>query len=353
MVTTPGVHLRRTAEQADEIDGLAARCGGRVGLEGVLADLDRRGHATWVPGLAADYGFAWDREDGATRQWWPQGITSSADAGPGLHGAGRAPVGGRQLLVTSWYAKEVAGVSPGVRITVVDLATLRYRHVLVVRPSSAAAGPAGLEPLRVHAGGLVWHGPYLHIAATARGLVTCRLDDLLLVPEAAGLETFGHRYVLPARFSYRAGSDDGVQRLRYSFLSLEHRPDGAGLVVGEYGRPPQTTRLARYELDPATGQLRTGVDGAARPLVLDERGAERMQGAVVVDGTWYVTASRSAYRPGTLYAGRPGAFERHRFALPIGPEDITYWPAHDALWSLTEHPRRRWVFAMDRRRFLR
>ena len=46
-------------------------------------------------------------------------------------------------------------------------------------------GVLALEPLRVHAGGVVWCGPYLHIAATARGVITCRVDDLLRVPDAA------------------------------------------------------------------------------------------------------------------------------------------------------------------------
>ena len=44
-------------------------------------------------------------------------------------------------------------------------------------------GVLALEPLRVHAGGVVWCGPYLHVAATARGVITCRLDDLLRVPD--------------------------------------------------------------------------------------------------------------------------------------------------------------------------
>ena len=36
-----------------------------------------------------------------------------------------------------------------------------------------------------------------------------------------------------------------------------------------------------------------------------------------------------------------------------GPEDIVYWPETDLLWSVSEHPGRRWVFAMNRSRLLR
>jgi hypothetical protein len=35
--------------------------------------------------------------------------------------------------------------------------------------------------MNIHAGGIVWAGPYLHIAATNRGFVTARVDDIMRV----------------------------------------------------------------------------------------------------------------------------------------------------------------------------
>jgi hypothetical protein len=32
----------------------------------------------------------------------------------------------------------------------------------------------------------------------------------------------------------------------------------------------------------------------------------------------------------------------------MGPEDIAYWPSTDELWSVSEWPRRRWIFSMKR-----
>ncbi len=49
-----------------------------------------------------------------------------------------------------------------------------------------------------------------------------------------------------------------------------------------------------------------------------------------------------------MYVGRPGAFRTYRWATPMGPEDICWDAATDLLWSVTEHPRRRWVYAMRR-----
>jgi hypothetical protein len=343
-----GIHLTRTEENVEEIDALASLLGGRVGLPTVLSDLNRRGHRSVAPGRAVRRSYTWDRADGREPAWWPQGISTSADA------SDTEDVEGRRLLAVSWYSKE-----HGSRVSVFDLGTRRYRHVLLVVPT-LTEGRVGLEPLRVHAGGLVWCGPYLHVAATSRGVVTCRLDDILRVPDhAAGVasrlevdgaraSTFGYRYVLPVRFAYRAMADEGRERLRYSFLSLDRSATPPELVVGEYGNSRQTRRLARFPLDPETLFLAEGEDGVSRPVVVDEGGAVRTQGAAIANGAWYLTASTGRWMPGSVYAGQPGSFRRHRWATPMGPEDLSWWPSTDLLWSVTEHPRRRWIYAMPR-----
>jgi hypothetical protein len=236
--------------------------------------------------------------------------------------------------------------------------------VLLVVPTMTD-GVLGLEPLKVHAGGIVWCGPYLHVAATARGVFTCRVDDILRVPDAAAgdpgrltvvgdrVSTYGYRYVLPVRFAYRAMTDEGLERLRYSFLSLDRSEETPHLVVGEYGSSGQTRRLARFPLDPDTLFLASGEDGVSRPLVLDEGGVVRTQGAAIARGEWYLTSSTGPWVPGSVYAGQPGAFRRYRWATPMGPEDVAWWPSTDLLWSVSEHPRRRWIYAMPRSAFAR
>ena len=349
----PGVRLRRTDENTDEIDSLASIVGGRAGIDGVLDDLDRRAHSTWVPGCAVDHGFTWDRADRGTQQWWPQGISTSADA------SDTEDIRGRKVLAVSWYAKD----GQGSRISFVDLHSLRYRHVLLVQPV-VRDGRVDLEPLTVHAGGIVWCGPYLHVAGTAKGLFSCRLDDILRIPDPVfdpdpdkvgrdgdRLATYGYRYVLPVRFTYRAQSDKGAAAMRYSFLSLDRSGDRPRLVAGEYGRARQTTRLASYALDPDSFHLHCGDDGVSLPERLEERGQPGMQGAALVRDTWYVTSSHGPWGLGSLHVGTPGAFREHRWALPMGPEDIAYWPSLDTFWSVSEHPHRRWVYAVNRNQF--
>jgi hypothetical protein len=352
-----GVHLRRTEENAAEIDALAELCGGRVGVDAVLDDLNRKARRTWVPGLKVSRGLWFDWHDLRTRRWWPQGITTSADASEG------EDLGGRRCVAISWYSTSVAGFGKGTRISFLDLDARRYRHVLLVRPVLREDGTVDLEPLKAHAGGIVWSGPYLHIAATRKGFHTARIGDIIRVPDhlrvadhtrvgrgVDGLGTFDYPYVLPVRFSYVASHDEGVEPLRFSFLSIDRSASPWELVAGEYGRGRQTTRLVRFPLDPENHHLASDEDGLSRPLLLDDKGEAGMQGATIVNGTWYVTSSRGPAGLGTLYVGEPGRFRGHRWALPIGPEDISYWPSTDELWSVTEHPWRRWVFAIKRSR---
>jgi len=337
-----GVHLSRTDENVREIDALASLLGGRVGLDGLLADLDSQARPSRVGrllGRAVDEAYTWEDRDSRDRRWWPQGISTSADASE------TELVAGRRLLAVTWYSPQIDGVSYGSRVTILDLDTLRYRHVLLVVPTLDDEGGLVVEPLQVHAGGLVWCGPYLHVAATSRGFVTCRLDDVM--PAAGRVESHGHDYVLPVCFSYRAHADEGQRRLRYSFLSLD-RATTPTLVAGEYGRGSNTTRLVRFGVDAESALLLAGEDGLSWPLGLDDGGVVQMQGAVVARDRWFVTTSHGPVRPGSVYAGQPGSFTPYQLAVPMGPEDLAYWPSTDRLWSVSEHPRRRWIFSMRR-----
>jgi hypothetical protein len=354
---SPGAHLRRSEERTAEVEALASvsAChdGGRVGLGGVLSDLNRTVRPARVPAPAASWGFRWDDEDIHSRRWWPQGITTTADRGVSEE------YDGRRLVLTSWYSKDLAGVHKGSRVTVVDLSDdpPRYRHVLLVDAFTRDDGSIDVRPHKVHAGGIVWHGDHLHVAGTARGISTFHLDDVVRVGALGdrnrlgiGAGSFGYRYLLPVRFTYDAFVEDGHERLRYSFLSLDRTGAEPRLLAGEYGRNGATTRLVDFALDPATSLLRVSEEGHAHPLSLSLHGVEGMQGATVVDGRWYVTASAGRYLRGSLYVGAPGAFRRLARVLPVGVEDLAYWPSRDELWTLSEYPGRRFVLAMDRER---
>lgn len=357
----PGtVHLTRGPERDEAIEELVRVCGGRVGLAGVLDDLNRTARPAYAPGTAVEWAFRWDRQDSLSRRWWPQGITTSADAGACAVPAGET-YAGRAVVLTTSYSKNLDGLAKGCRISVVDVTDpeqVRYRHVLLVEATLDEDGRVDLRPVRAHAGGAVWSGRHLHVAATAKGLHTFDLADVVRVevtgrPDLLGVQRegsvagFGHRYVLPLRWTHVAGAA-GATALRYSFVSLTH---GASpeLLAGEYGRGDMTTRLVRFPLDGA-GLPVTDDVGVLTPELLGVGGVQQMQGAVLVDGRLHVTTSNGRFRRGSLWTGGT-ELRRHPRTLPVGPEDVTWWPSTDRLWSLTEYPGSRMVFTVDRSRF--
>ncbi|GGF54786.1 hypothetical protein GCM10011519_30890 [Marmoricola endophyticus] len=331
-----GVHLTRRAARTTRLPGLPDP----VGLAGVLDGLDRRLTPADAPGAAPARAWTWEGEDASTASWYPQGVTTSADASP----SGR--VAGREIVMTSWYSTRKGEHNQGSRISVLDVEAERYQHVLVVRPTKD-----GPRPLRIHAGGLLWYGPHVHLAATRRGLYTAHLDDVVEVEPRT--ETAGHRFVLPVRYAYDAQTAEGTEPLRYSFCSVDREADPPELLVGEYGTGAQTTRIAHWPLDPETGLLAGGEEDTVAPLSLDERGVGHMQGVAKVGGRYYATVSRGTRKRGRVYVGVPGRMRPYRWALPPGPEDISYWPQRDELWTLTEHPGQRYVVAMERARLRR
>ncbi len=322
----------------------------RVGLEGLLADTNRV--ATWddVPGEAAVGGYAWQRGDSRTRRWLPQGITTSSDAYG--HDPSAGTLRGRHIVLVSWYANHIWGFIFGSRISVMDCTdpdSAPYRHVLLVNPKRRW-GVNWLTTIRVHAGGIVWYGKYLYVAGGQHGIRVFRLDDLVRVRNRFRTKTY--RYVLPQFTSYDAGHDAEVGEMFYSFMSLDRSGDEDHLVAGEYGRKGGSHRLMRYPLDRKTELLYRNDRGWAVPAELYDRQIERMQGATLVKGTWVITASNGRGKPGDLWVGKPGDYVRHAGVLPTGPEDITYWPQRGQLWSLTEWPRQRWVYAIDAQRWV-
>lgn len=307
---------RLTPEQLPPVpDGI----GEPVTIADVLASATQRVRWAFAPGLRVRRAYTWERHDRQDQRWWPQGLSCSADAG-------RAD----RLLLVSWYSKG----SEGVRITFLDRASHRYAHVPLALPD--ARGELG--PLRVHAGGIVWRGPWLYVAATKRGCYVAHLDDLRR--RASG------ELVWPVRLTYAPPTGDPAG-MRYSFLSAAlpagRQRDGHGeLLAGEYGGPEATHRLARFAFEPS-GLLRVGEDGHATAVGVDS-GVPSMQGAALAGERYLLMVSRGRRRPGDLWTGPGDRLRRRSFAAPPGPEDVS-WDGR-LLWSVSEFPGRRRVFAL-------
>jgi hypothetical protein len=349
----------------------------RVGLTGVLATRGHRVYRSRVPGAAATLGYRWGLRDTFTSTWWPQGIAT------GKHN-------GDPVIITSWFAQPRRGTKMGARISVIDLrdpARPRYHQVLLVEPRRRN-GAVVFEPSHVHAGGIVWTGDRLLVAATHGGIREFHLGDILRTPtsgllrRASGL--FRYRYILPQAAVF--GPPDNHQRkgMRYSFLSLESGVDpssGAELANGadplsaaepvategsanssrsatsdrsatrsDSPSPQQAVRLitGEYAKD-SKGRLGRMHLTSGRSTLHDLHVPEiiEMQGAVVHNGIWFVNASRGDKLGGDLWVGTPGRMTRHSSVLPPGPEDNAVWAERNQVWSVTEFPGKRWIYAID------
>ncbi len=218
---------------------------------------------------------------------------------------------GRPIAVVSWFSKPRRGRELGARITVVDLDRLRYHHVGLVE------GP-DFAPVSVHAGGIIWSGDRLLVAATLGGVREFRMS---------GMQRRGRRFVLP-----QVAQHTPSEKFRYSFVA-----EGSdGMVAGEY-TTRDDGRLAGFVVG----------DGVASVTELHTPVVPEMQGAVLVEGVWAVTSSRGDEQNGDLWTGKKGALVKHEGALPPGPEDLAWWPERQQLWGATEHPGQRWVYAVD------
>lgn len=329
--------LRRMPENRRLLD--AVEHVAKVGLDGVLDRRGFRAHRARPTGAAVTRGYAWRLIDQWTGVWWPQGIAV------GEHN-------GVPLAVVSWYAQPRRRAAMGARVSVVDLRNPdhpKYHHVLLVAPRDSGAGVV-LDPVPVHAGGIVWAGDRLLVAATFDGLLEFRLSDILRADSRGPLRRasgpFRNRYLLPVFARYQPSAGDGG-RLRYSFLSLESGRASTSttesselrLLAGEYGRSDDL-RIARLTLR----------DDGASVTETHLPNVPKMQGVVLVGDRWYISSSHGAHG-GDLWSGPIDDLHKNDGVLPPGPEALAVWPGRSEVWSVSEVAGRRWLFAFDSSRW--
>lgn len=347
MADAPTVRLRPTDSHSHLIKSVPPSTGQVVGLDGALADLDRVAQRWVVPSRYLSEGYRWDPADMRDREWWPQGVTTWCDAGADAKT-------GRRVVIVTWYAK-ARGDEPsqGSRISLVDVTDpvrVRYRHVGLVEPrADDRADAVRLEPVRAHVGGVVWLDRSLLVADTRGGLRVFDLDALLSIEHGVDGAS---AYALPQTRAYRAENDEGAEPFRFSFVSVDRTGAEPALVVGEYGTGDRSKRLIRLRLRSGdTSQPLELTDGAAVPVGV-EHGVGHTQGALVVGDRRYAAVSRGRFRRGSIWTwGADEAPHEHRGGLAIGPEDLSYCRDRDQVWNVSEHPRRRYVYAVRRAAF--
>jgi hypothetical protein len=315
-------------------------------------------------------------------EWMPQGVTTSADA------EADERWGTKKVIIVSWYDKRLAP-KKGVRLSFLDPDTGKYRHVLLAYPYINGQGdptwefmdsPQGGTNGGLHAGGIVWYGNYLYVMDTRRGVRVFDMRYIFDLGSADNGDTadssrmgrhdgiyygHGYRYVMPQVDAWvnDAGPDNsdgtncspsGAPKFSYGALDRSSAPDQ--LVTGEYClNQPATAdgrgRVASWPLNESTGEPLLNGAGKWQATSAFRLPGSSTQGAVVHDGTWYLSQSAGSSRNGRLIEATPSGSPTGTLVAAetrlagIGVEDLSYWPSQDAVWTVTEHPGRRAIYS--------
>lgn len=342
--------LQRTQTDPALVDALTDTLPSRSVGE-VVASANRVGTACTADASHLSASFCWQSGDNTVSYWYPQGLTTSADA------TDSGTVDGHEVLLSAWYDNGESGYDRGARVSFVDMSNPtapRYRHVLLVEPTGTPASPS-FTAVTAHAGGLVWYGDLLYVADTYNGMRVFDLSRMMAVSTgrdtAIGRQSDGtfhahnYAYVLPQVGRYVPSVAGSTDPLRFSSVSLDRTSDPHALVVGEYSADGDGTRIVRFDLD-SSGEVAREADGVAHGDFGWTVSFRSMQGATCVDGVYYVHRSNGFSNKGGMITWTPGEYaDVLDGTVPISPEDVTYWGGRDQLWSQTEAPGKRLVFA--------
>lgn len=321
------------------------------GVPDVLASANRAGrplcHDTHLNADLDPRGFCWQAgEDDAENVWIPQGVTGSGDADPAT-----GTVGGRRIVLATWHT---AG-DTFIRLSVVDVETMAYRHVLLVEPTS----DTDFAAIAGHGHGVTWRGNHLFVATTG-GVI--RVFDVRHVwatdtsSEEVGLGADGkyharwHAFALPQVGAYwypGGGTCTSVSGPRpcLAALSFDHTGDGS-IVTAEH-TAQGGGRVLRWPFDPASTLLRTSPDGLVHAAEGFSSPVWAMQGVVADQGYFVITgvcpenAGEPGDLPSCLHGGVGGVSTARLSAAPVNSQNLAHWPATGELWLLSEQLRER------------
>lgn len=315
-----------------------------------------------IPSKHDPVGFRWESGDGATKKWYPQGVTGTANA--------TNPSGSR-FLVSSWYGKSKANYEhKGVRLSFVNYNNAlssdfyRYRHVLLVQnvqninaqnPNLFRLGQAERDlycqlnryaPIPIHAGGIAWYKGYLYVVDTAVGIrvfdPSRMYSSVVDLPNKSkcGVDfngdcyAFDYRYILPEIGYYKIDGTDPN-----SFISVGDNGSDPCLWVGQY-ITRDVTKLFGFILN-QDGTINTSAT-VEEFNPQDKSGpAYHMQGVYRSQGnTWMSVTGKSTYKHSTarLITQANGEREGDRWRWPYGAEDLYLETGKGIMWCQTEFP---------------
>lgn len=289
--------------------------------------------------------------DSNAPNWSLQGISSTSDSNAG------GTVDGRRAFVTSLHQANDGGARLSfLQPTAAPQGNARYVNVLLVRPTRAAGGHLSYEPVRTHAGGVVWHDQYLYVADIHRGLLVFDLHNLLdlrirshdftgnqLGWRNGRYHSPGYRFVLLqvgtwGQQANRCDRNDRNAAPCYDYVTLDRSSPQPGLLAGEYcdakKYPCSVGRAARWNMNQiAARQGTVRASEAYRQLSPFIRGSTAWQGCYCFNrsagqnSNGYLIHDR-LNRPPLWRLGGTGLQDLHTLRSAGGAQ----------LWTVTEWP---------------
>ncbi|PGH06965.1 hypothetical protein GX51_02003 [Blastomyces parvus] len=297
--------------------------------------------------------FTWEDANGYddvnTRKWYPQGISTTADA------TDTGDYEGDVATLISWHSDNYNGGKRGARISFINMnkgAERAYRNVLLVRPTEGGSKPNFEALSDLHAGGIAWYGHFLYVVATTGGLLVFDMRHIYEVAIGDGIGRVGdkyqahnYRYVLPQVRTYEWQPKEGVKNLHFSFVGLDKTSNPASLVTGEWF-PIGPGRLTHWDLDESSRLLKVDGDNIATASRAVQHSLTNIQGSITINNKYFLTQSKGSLWTFTWEDGQ----KEHKDVFSGVPEDLSYQKGY-GLWAQMEPPGNRHVVALDLEKF--
>ncbi|KAG5304255.1 secreted protein [Histoplasma capsulatum G186AR] len=297
--------------------------------------------------------FTWEDIDGYddvnTRKWYPQGITTTADA------TDTGDYEGDIALLVSWHSDHYNDGKRGARISFINMnkgAERAYRNVLLVKPTARGSKPDFEALSGLHAGGIAWYGHFLYVVATTGGLLVFDMRHIYEVDIGDGIgrvgngyQAYNYRYVLPQVRTYKWQPKEGVKNLHFSAVGLDRTSNPSSLVTGEWF-PSGPGRVTHWDLDESSYLLKVDDDDIATASRAVQHSLTNIQGSVTINNKYLLTQSTGSLWTFTWEDGQ----KEHKNVFSGVPQDVSHQEGY-GLWTQMEPPGNRHVVALDLEKF--
>ncbi|MGW1211449.1 hypothetical protein ACWD5F_17650 [Streptomyces sp. NPDC002499] len=313
----------------------------------------------------ASNSYCWDTGDDTTREFLPQGLTSSGDADDD------GKWGTNKLLISAWthndstdysWPEDDRALARFAFIDANDANAFKYRWVLPVIPTE---GGDNFAKFGAHVGGAVWFGDKLLVTASngdashnalyvfsMAHILQASVNSSAIGKVSGGYSAHGYQYVMPAIGSYSlSGKCDSATSDNlpcFASITLDRSTDPPTIVANEWfssgGSEP--ARIFRYKLAAPGGAMPLVTSGGqATASAAFKTKAVGLQSVLAHDNVFYADDARGGKnQQGILWQLRNSTTtwdscsgsDKPQACWAQHAEGASLWWSTQEMWSQTE-----------------